>query len=112
MTQSPRKRISDYQNQRLFENIDMEYDNLGNLIGKEILIYDYLTGTRYGEDVEEFQFAEFLFSDPEDIEPVYACWTASKVVVDQLQQVPKDELPVAAEVGQAGKGNRKYYTLK
>lgn len=81
-----------------------------DILGVELRIDEFTTAPGKSED-EEYENLFVLALNLETEIPIkFRC--GSKVMLDQLKEVPADEFPVLAAIYEEGSGNRKYYTFK
>lgn len=93
-----------------WKDTEAEGVQLEEIMGHELRIdaFETAPGMSGGEEYEQL----FVLAHDVDEDKLVKFRCGSKVMLDQLREVPTDEFPVLAALFQEGSGVNKYYTFK
>lgn len=104
------RRLTSFSEVPFWKETDAEGTTVQALFGVELSIEAFTT-TPGKLDGEEYENVFIMAMNVEDnVHIKFRC--ASKVMLDQLREVPEDEFPVIAAIFEEGSGVNKYYTFK
>lgn len=107
-----RKRAADYGGGG--EQLEGERIKLVDIVGEEVLIIDFnIRASQFGEKDEQGNPKKYAVIQIEYKGEKRVIMTGAGVIVDTLQNVPREDLPIYANFDKAvGKSGRGYWTMK